>query len=191
MRRVVRPGAVAVISLVAAVLGAAAVLVAAKAGGWVGGAHETVIVRSPIDDRGTAAPVVVAKPLAGNGFAPAQIYRTRAAGVVTIYSFFDDPQSSSASAGQGSGFVVSKDGLILTNAHVITTAGELREGDVVAARKVYVEFQDGDRVEAKAVGWDLFDDVGVLRVKPRQHSLAPVPLGASSRVVVGQPVAAI
>jgi len=187
----VRPGAVALISLVAAVLGAAAVLVLAKAGGWIGGDHETVIVRSPIDDRGAAAPVVAAKPLVGNGFAPAQVYRTRAAGVVTIYSFFDDPHSSSASAGQGSGFVVSKDGLILTNAHVITTAGELREGDVVAARKVYVEFQDGDRVEAKVVGWDLFDDVGVLRVNPRRHALEPVPLGDSSRVVVGQPVAAI
>jgi S1-C subfamily serine protease len=187
----VRPGAVALISLVAAVLGAAAVLVVADAAGWLGAERQTLIVRSPIEDRGSAAPVVAAKPLVGNGFAPAQIYRTRSAGVVTIFSFFDDPHSAPAGAGQGSGFVVSKDGLILTSAHVITTAGESRIGDVAAARKVYVEFQDGDRLEAQIVGWDLFDDVAVLRVNAHRHVLTPVPLGDSSRVVVGQPVAAI
>ena len=189
--RFVRPGAVAVVSLVAAALGAAGVLVVGKSAGWVGSKQETVVVRSPIVDRGTPAPVVVAKPLAGNGFEPAQIYRNRSAGVVTIFSYFNDPHSASASAGQGSGFVVSKDGLILTDAHVITTAGEGRQGDVAAAKQIYVEFQDGDRLTAKIVGWDLFDDVGVLRVKPRLHGLAPVPLGDSSRVVVGEPVAAI
>jgi S1-C subfamily serine protease len=135
--------------------------------------------------------VVAAKPLVGNGFQPAQIYRRRSNGVVTIFAFFDDPDSGGASAGQGSGFVVAKNGLILTNAHVITTAGENRAGRTVAARDVYVEFWDGDRVRAKVVGWDPFDDVGVLRVDPGDHRLTPVPLGESSRVVVGQPVAAI
>ena len=37
----------------------------------------------------------------------------------------------------------------------------------------------------------MFDDVGVLRVDPKAHSLTPLPLGDSSRVVVGEPVAAI
>jgi S1-C subfamily serine protease len=41
------------------------------------------------------------------------------------------------------------------------------------------------------VGWDVFDDVGVLRVDPKAHALTPLPLGDSSRVVVGEPVAAI
>jgi S1-C subfamily serine protease len=41
------------------------------------------------------------------------------------------------------------------------------------------------------VGWDLFDDVGVLKVEPSRHALAPVPLGDSSTVRVGEPVAAI
>src|SRR5205823_13905747 len=44
---------------------------------------------------------------------------------------------------------------------------------------------------AGIVGWDIFDDVGVLRVDPQQHPLTVVPLGDSSRVVVGEPVAAI
>ena len=41
------------------------------------------------------------------------------------------------------------------------------------------------------MGWDLFDDTGLVKVDPKQHALSPVPLGDSSRVVVGQPVAAI
>jgi 2-alkenal reductase len=171
------------------VVGGALVLVAASAFGWLGeNSTKTVIVRSPAPTAGDpSAPVVAAKPLLGNGFQPAQIFRTRAAGVVTIISYFDSP---SASAGQGSGFVVSADGLILTNAHVITTAGQ--SGDKTSpARTVYVEFSDGDRVTAIVVGVDLFDDVGLLRVDPSQHSLDPVPLGDSSRVIVGEPVAAI
>ncbi len=62
---------------------------------------------------------------------------------------------------------------------------------VKAADQVYVEFSDHDRVPAKVVGWDVFDDVGVLRVAPSAHTLAVLPLGRSADVVVGEPVAAI
>ena len=188
----VRSSSVAALALIAAVVGGALVLVVASASGWLHkGSTKTVIVRAPAPSAGdAAAPVVAAKPLLGNGFQPAQIYRTRAAGVVTIISYFDDANLPDARAGQGSGFVVSADGLVLTNAHVITTAGQ-GTGKTTPARTVYVEFSDGDRVTASVVGADLFDDVGVLRVNPKQHALDPVPLGDSSRVVVGQPVAAI
>jgi S1-C subfamily serine protease len=56
---------------------------------------------------------------------------------------------------------------------------------------VYVEFEDGERAPARVVGFDLFDDVGVLRVDPKEHRLVPLALGDSAAVVVGQPVAAI
>jgi S1-C subfamily serine protease len=188
----VRAGAVAALALIAAVLGGAVVLVVAKAGGWLHGTSKTVVVRESVPTAGDAnAPVVAAKPLLGNGFQPSQIYRTRAAGVVTIISYFDSTTLPGARAGQGSGFVISKDGLILTSAHVVTTAGQGRSGKTTTARTIYVEFADGDRVQARPVGVDLFDDVGVLRVDPKQHPLDPVPLGDSSRVVVGAPVAAI
>ena len=188
-----RPGAVALTSLVAAVVGGVGVLVVGKAGGWIGSDRttRTVVVRQSIGDAGRPATVVVAKPLLGNGFQPAQVYRTRSAGVVTIFSFFGNSNSTDLRAGQGSGFVVSRDGLVLTNAHVITTAGDTNSGTAQAAHDVYVEFQDGDRTKAKIVGYDLFDDVGVLRVDPADHALAPVPLGDSSRVVPGEPVVAI
>jgi S1-C subfamily serine protease len=75
---------------------------------------------------------------------------------------------------------------------VITNAGETAAGAAVKpAAQVYVEFADHDRVPATVVGWDVFDDVGVIRVAPSLHRLAPLPLGRSAGVVVGQPVAAI
>ena len=185
-----RPGAVALVSLVAAALGASAVLAVGKAGGWLDEPTQTVVVPAAAPEPTSAAPVVIAKPLVGNGFEPAQIYRNRSPGVVTIYAFFGDPHSATGSAGQGSGFVVSKTGIVLTSAHVITTAGTTAD-TTTRAQKLYVEFEDGDRVEAEVVGADVFDDVGVLRVRPRDHALEPVPLGDSSRVVVGEPVAAI
>ena len=189
-----RPSSAAAIALVAAVIGGALVLAVGKAAGWLdAGTTKTVVVTQPPSRSGDAAPVVVAKPLAGNGFEPAQIFRRRAAGVVTIVSYFDSGNVPDASAGQGSGFVVSAGGVILTNAHVITTAGQpqVQLGKAAPAHTVYVEFSDGDRVPATIVGFDLYDDVGVLRVDPALHALDPVPLGDSSRVVVGQPVAAI
>jgi S1-C subfamily serine protease len=180
--------AVAALCLVAAVVGGIVVLVVASAAGWLGGGTKTVVVQRLTETPGT---VVSVPPLSGKGFSPAQIYRRRAAGVVTVISYFDSPSAPDASSGQGSGFVVSADGTILTNAHVVTTAGEGQLGQAAKARQVYVEFGDGDRVPASIVGFDLYDDVAVVRVDPKLHRVSPVPLGDSDRVVVGEPVAAI
>jgi 2-alkenal reductase len=185
---------VVVVALVAAVLGGAGALLIGKAAGWVDAAGETVVIHSGASDGVTepAAAVATATPLTGDTFDPAAIYRERSPGVVTIFALFPGHAQGDASAeAQGSGFVVSRDGVILTNSHVITTAGEDPGATVTAAEQLFVEFRDGDRVEATIVGWDLFDDVGVIRVDPDDHTLAPVPLGDSSRVVVGEPVAAI
>jgi 2-alkenal reductase len=178
-----RAGVLAVVALVSAALGAAAVLVVGRAAGWVGdGGVRTVVVSTVAEGTGSVASA--AAPQLGNGFDPARIYASRSAGVVTIYSSFADGQRS-----QGSGFVVSSDGHILTNSHVVTNAGE--GAKVHGAARVYVVFADGDRIPASIVGWDLFDDTGVVKVDPSDHEVAPVPFGDSSRVVVGEPVAAI
>ena len=121
---------------------------------------------------------------ARSAFSAARIFAERSPGVVTIFAFFGGAGS------QGSGFVVAADGTILTNAHVITNAGET-SGPVHGASQIYVEFPDRDRVAARIVGWDVFDDVGVLRIDPRAHALTPLPLGRSAAVAVGEPVAAI
>ncbi len=185
--------ALILVSLVSAVVGGVLVLVIGSAFGLFGGKSSTTYVVTARPAPEAAAPAAVrstARPLPAGPFDAARIYAERSPGVVTLYSFFGD--AGSASAAQGSGFVVSKDGTILTDAHVITTAGESGPGATVApARVVFVEFADHDRIPARIVGWDVFDDVGVLKVDPKAHPLSPVPLGDSARVVVGEPVAAI
>jgi 2-alkenal reductase len=193
-----RPAPLAAVVLAATCLGAVLALGVGKGTGWLDAGTKTTVVLQPADGAtATTVTAAGARPLPGSAFDPAQVYAHRVAGVVTIYSFFDPSTSPSAREAQGSGFVVSHDGVILTNAHVITDAGEVASSSGEApptpdvAREVYVEFHDGDRVAAKVIGYDLFDDVGVIRVHGGDHELAPVPLGDSSKVVVGQPVAAI
>jgi 2-alkenal reductase len=180
-----RPASFAIVAVVAAVIGGVSVLAIGKAAGWLGGTNKTVVVQAS----GAAEPVATpktplspsAKPLLGNGFDPSRIYAARATGVVTIYAIYGS-DSLSAQEAQGSGFVVSRKGYILTNSHVITNAGE-SGGKIAAADKLFVQFQDHDRVQA--------DDVGLIKVDPAGHRLDPVPLGNSATVKVGQPVAAI
>ncbi|MCY7303881.1 MAG: trypsin-like peptidase domain-containing protein [Thermoleophilia bacterium] len=171
------------IAVVAAVLGGAAALAIGALTGATGGQTSTVVVERtiPVD---VAAPAAV--PPIGTGFNPAAIYARRSPGVVTIYADLGVEGQA-----QGSGFIVDRDGTILTNAHVVTDVAHSSGGAVTGAETVYVEFKDGDRVPAKIVGWDLFSDVAAIRVDTALHPVAPVPLGRSATVVVGTPVAAI
>jgi 2-alkenal reductase len=191
----VRSGPLAVVAVVCALLGGTASLVVGKATGWLDAdATGTLVIREQAGALPADAPVSAstAKPLPGNDFDPAEIYRKRVGGVVTIVALFGDPGSNGeGGASQGSGFVVSPRGYILTNSHVVTSASEDGPNEAEAAESVFVEFRDGDRVPAEIVGWDLYDDVGLLKVDPREHRVQAVPLGDSSRVVVGEPVAAI
>jgi 2-alkenal reductase len=189
----VRIAPFAAVALACALAGAFLTLALAKAVGWAGSDSTTTVFRSSppppaVDGASPAAVGSTAKPLTGNGFDPKAIYARRSLGVVTIVAVYGtDP--TTAERALGSGMVVSSKGYIVTNSHVITTAGD---GEVAQpADKVYVEFQDHDRVEAKIVGWDVFDDVGLVQVPPAEHALAPVPLGNSAAVTVGEPVAAI
>jgi S1-C subfamily serine protease len=127
------------------------------------------------------------RPLTSGRFDAAAIFAKRSEGVVTIIAVSSGHDQST----QGSGFVVSADGLILTNSHVITNAAQAAGAPPRAAGALFVEFSDFDRVPASIVGWDVFDDVGVIRVDPRAHALHPVPLGSSASVRVGDPVAVI
>ena len=125
-----RPASFAIVAVVAAVIGGVSVLGIGKAAGWLGGTDKTVVVQAPGAAEAVATPKTTlspsGKPLVGNGFDPRRIYATRATGVVTIYAIYGG-DSSSAQEAQGSGFVVSRQGYILTNSHVITNAGESAE----------------------------------------------------------------
>lgn len=119
-------------------------------------------------------------------FDPALIYEREASGVVTIYTVSDGILGGDD--GLGSGFVLNQDGEIVTNAHVVTR-GERESIDAVDT--VFVEFSDGNRVEAEIQGFDPDADVALLEIDPRGLDLEPLPLGDSDAVQVGEPVAAI
>ena len=130
------------------------------------------------------------------GFDPRAIYRDEAPGVVTVISLFGGAgldsilggQNDEGGGGVGSGFVVSRNGEIATNAHVVTTG----EGNQIRrAKQVYVEFADGNQVEATIVGHDPNADIALLKVDPRGLTLRPLPIAKSDAVQVGTPVAAI
>jgi putative serine protease PepD len=90
--------------------------------------------------------------------------------------------SVQAPDGQGSGFVFDREGRILTNAHVVQSAGE--------GGTVTVILGDGQRREARVVGTDVDDDLAVLQVADPE-GLAPAQLGSSSGLRVGDQVLAI
>ena len=186
-----RAGSLAAVTIVAAVLGGGAALGIGKGAGWLDQGTKTVVVKAqasvPAALPASATSSVPA--LAGKNFDPQRIFAQRSPGVVTIFAYFGDPSSQDSQVSQGSGFVISPRGYVLTNSHVITSAGE--PGPLRAADRLFVEFADGDRAEAAIVGWDLYDDVGLIRLESKPHTLSPVPLGDSAGVQVGQPVAAI
>jgi S1-C subfamily serine protease len=121
-------------------------------------------------------------------FDPRAIYERLGPGVVTIISTFGARGTpGGAEGGLGSGFVLDGDGYVATNAHVVLGDAPKFE----RARNVYVEFADGNRVEAKIVGTDLNADVGLIKVDPEGLTLTPLQLGSSHSLHVGAPVAAI
>lgn len=132
--------------------------------------------------------------VAAGEFDPQGIYAREAQGVVTILSIFDGGGGlggllgGGPQGGQGSGFVVSDDGEIATNAHVVTQ-GEGRE--LEQADEVFVRFRDRNQVEAEIVGVDPDADVALLKVDPDELDLRPLPLADLAGVDVGEPVAAI
>ena len=80
----------------------------------------------------------------------------------------------------GSGAVISEDGYILTNTHV-----------VAKAYKVYVTLSDGDSYEGTIVGRDPENDLAVLKIDAEGKKLTVIPFGSSAALEVGQKVLAI
>jgi putative serine protease PepD len=80
----------------------------------------------------------------------------------------------------GSGFVLNRDGYLLTNDHVVEDAENVR-----------VRFPEGGPVAAKVVGTDESTDLALLKIDPSAHKLTPLALGSSSALKVGQSAIAI
>jgi len=82
--------------------------------------------------------------------------------------------------GMGSGFIISPDGYIVTNYHVIKDADEI---------KVAVGLKNKEKYEAKKIGWDEKTDIALIKINA--HNLPTVVLGDSDQVKVGDWVVAI
>ncbi|MDP8922402.1 MAG: trypsin-like peptidase domain-containing protein, partial [Chloroflexota bacterium] len=82
--------------------------------------------------------------------------------------------------GTGSGFIVDRDGHILTNNHVVRDA-----------LRVEVVLADGTRLPAEVLGRDALNDIALLKVEAAPEQLPPAPLGDSSALRVGQLAVAI
>ena len=80
--------------------------------------------------------------------------------------------------GGGSGVVIKKNGLIITNHHVITGADEIR-----------VVFEDGRMYEAELIGSDQLTDVGLIKIQ--KTDLSPIEIGNSNKIFVGDLAVAI
>ena len=87
------------------------------------------------------------------------------------------------SAASGSGFVLTQDGYIVTNYHVIEDAAE--DSSVT----IEVSFANGDKYTAKLVGGEQDNDVAIIKIDAT--GLQPVTLGDSDQLVVGENVYAI
>jgi S1-C subfamily serine protease len=154
-----------------------------------------ILIATDVIDTGDTRTVVQPSPITqttasagdGEGRSVRDIYRQEARGVVYVEaqgvssgeSLFGSPSEGTAT---GSGFVVDKDGTILTNAHVVS-----------GADSVTVSFsEDGDAIDADVKGVDESSDLAVLKIDPSEvENLVAMPLGDSSQSEVGDPVVAI
>lgn len=103
------------------------------------------------------------------------------------YPTFSAATQSSTSKATGSGVIISKDGYILTNNHIIDTSSTTTSKyyTVSDANKVLVYLYEEDNpVEAKIIGSDSVTDLAILKID--RNDLTPVEIGDSDSVQVGE-----
>jgi putative serine protease PepD len=158
---------------------AGAVVLALVAGG-VGGAIGSVITHDRDRDTGTSSSLNSGDTGAtvpnASGGAVESVAKKVVPSVVKI------EVAGNQHEGEGSGEVLTRDGLILTNDHVAVGGGP--DG------KLTVIFADGSRGTATLVGADSVYDIAVLRVAGKS-GLTPIEVGTSQGLHVGQPVIAV
>ena len=118
----------------------------------------------------------------GQPMTPEQLYAANLASCVgiTVNTTVNIFGQTTTSAASGSGFVLTRDGYIATNYHVIESA--VNDASVT----IQVSFANGDKYDAKLVGGEKDNDVAVLKIEA--DGLTAVTLGDSSKLVVGESV---
>ena len=131
-------------------------------------------------------PVDADLPLSsGSGAGTAELTGVAAVAAEVLPSVVSIEVRSAQGEGTGSGFVLRDDGYILTNNHVVSAGGTIADG----AAEIVVVFSDGSEEPAELVGRTSEYDLAVIKVD--RQGLAPLVLGDSDDVVVGDPVVAV
>ena len=159
------------------------VLATALVAGLLGGvAGAGLVLASDGDDGTPSAPAALRAPAqdVGDRSPPAA---DSVAGVAArvLPSVVSIEVAGAEGQGTGSGVVLSEDGLVLTNDHVVSGAG--------GGAALRVVLDDGTAVEADVVGTDPTSDLAVLQVA--REGLTPAELGSSEALRVGDPVVAV
>ena len=90
---------------------------------------------------------------------------------------------------QGSGVILTSDGYIVTNAHVIGAADDAND-TYLPAERIVVYLHDGESVDASLIAFDTATDLAVIKVDVQQE-LTPAELGDPDALVLGERVVAI
>ena len=182
------PNRTATVAKPLAALAAAALLGGgvALAGAWALGAFDESDV---VADAAPITSSTGSSSTGATGIDVADIYRRSSPGVVQITStsqggsttdIFGNLVPGQSQQALGSGFVIDKEGHIVTNFHVIDGAEEIEVG-----------FSDQRTVEARLIGSDPSTDLALLKVEVDAKALTPLALADSDDVEVGDPVVAI
>lgn len=100
----------------------------------------------------------------------------------TVNSIFSRQSTASA---EGSGVIISKDGYILTNNHIVNTSSTSSYYQLSEATKLTVYlYGDDTEYEAKIIGTDSLTDLAVIKIE--KNDLTPATLGNSDSVRVGE-----
>jgi S1-C subfamily serine protease len=171
--------------LVAGAAGAGIALALAAA---FGGLSTTTTVVKPSVETPTA--LRTSSTTGGKALTTAEIYERTAPGVVQVTTksivksqgnpLFPGQSQSQVQEALGSGFVIDKQGHIVTNYHVVN-----------GAKSIEVLFSNNVTTKAVVVGSDESTDLAVLKVNVSPSALTPLSFGDSSAVEVGDPVVAI
>ena len=138
---------------------------------------ETTIYRNEVDP--TAVKVRQADGLTPMSLSEISAAYTDSCVCISVTAVTQQGWYQYESAGAGSGFIISEDGYIVTNYHVIDGANTIK-----------VTLNNGDTYDAKLVGGEELNDVAVLKIDG-VSGLKPVVLGDSDDLVVGEQVCTI
>ena len=121
-----------------------------------------------------------AGPSVEGGLTPAQVYAQNVDSVVAIECIVTQDYFGQTVSGvtSGSGFVLTADGYIVSNYHV-----------VAAAKTITVTFNNGTEYTGKFVGGDESNDIALVKINAKD--LRPVKVGSSDELIVGDQVVAV